>query len=131
MKKIAIILLMILYLIPTIGITVSSHHCGGKITSVSLKLLDFGHKCPCGKRPMKKNCCKDEAKTFKLKAEQQKAHQLAFKVFKTFTIQPALAESFTFCYQQPLVLKEFSTAYHPPPDDVKHPLYIHHCVFRI
>lgn len=130
MKRITIILLMFLYLIPAIGVTVSAHHCGGKITSVSLKILDFGHKCPCGKKPMKKNCCKDETKTFKLKSEQQKAHQYSLKVFKTFTVQPALVENFTFCYQEPLVLSEFSTVDHPP-NDLKHPLYIRYRVFRI
>ncbi len=72
-------------MIPAIGVTLSAHHCGGKITSVSLKFLAFGHKCPCGKKPMKKGCCKDEIKTFKLENEQQKAHPLALKAFKTFT----------------------------------------------
>lgn len=130
MKRITVILLMFLYLIPAIGVTVSAHHCGGKITSVSLKLLDIGHKCPCGKKPMKKSCCKDEMKIFKLKTEQQKAHQFSLKVFKAITFQPVLVDNFTFSYQQPLILNDYSTTDHPP-DNVKHPLYIRQRVFRI
>lgn len=130
MKKFAIVLLMFLYMIPAIGVTVSAHHCGGKITSVSLKFLDLGHKCPCGKKPMKKNCCKDETKIFILKNEQQKAHQFSLKVLKIFSVQTDLVENFSFSYQQPLVLSEYSTADHPP-NDLKPALYIRHCVYLI
>lgn len=129
MKRITVILLMFLYLIPAVGVTVSAHYCGGKITSVKLKLIDT-HKCPCGKKPMKKDCCKDVTKIFKLKNEQQKAHQFTLKVFKEFTFQPVLADNFTFCYQQPITASNFGDS-SPPPDNIKHPLYIQHRVFRI
>lgn len=130
MKKIAVILLMFLYLIPAIGVKVSAHHCGGKITSVSIKLLDFGHKCPCGNKPMKKDCCKDEAKTFKLKDEHQKAIQFTLKGFKTFTNAPILVYNFLFSFKEPLI-SDGHLSYTHPPDNTKHPLYIRHSVFRI
>lgn len=130
MKRITVILLMFLYLLPAIGVTVSAHYCGGKVTSVSFNPFDTKHKCPCGSKKMKKDCCKDETKTFKLKNEQQKAHQFTLKVFKVFTFQPVLVDNFTFSYQQPLILNDYSTTDHPP-DNIKHPLYIRHCVFRI
>lgn len=130
MKRAWIIFLLLVYLIPAIGVTVSSHHCGGRVTSVSLKLLDIGHKCPCGKKPMKKNCCKDEAKIYKLKNEQQKTHPFNLKVFKAFTFQPVLIDNFAFSYQQVLIINDYSTTDHPP-DHVKHPLYIRQRVFRI
>lgn len=120
---------MFLYLIPAIGVTVSAHYCGGKITSVSIKLIDT-HKCPCGKKAMKKDCCKDEMKVFKLKDVQQKAPQFAFNLTSTTDLQPVIADNFTFFYQVPFVQNDFNNSTHPP-DNVKHPLYIRHRVFRI
>lgn len=130
MKRFFIIIGLILYLIPAIGVTISAHHCSGKITSVSLQFLDFGEKCTCGKKPMNKNCCKDESKTYKLKNEQQKAHQFTLKVFKAFTFPHVLVENFTLNYQQPLISSNYSTTDNPP-ENVNHPIYIHYCVFRI
>lgn len=130
MKRAWIIFLLFLYLIPAIGVAISSHHCDGKITSVSLKLLDIGHKCPCGKRPMKRNCCKDETKIYKIENEQQKAHQFTLTVFKTFNFHPVLVDNFAFSYQQPLILSDYSTADHPP-NNLKDQLYVRHRVFRI
>src|SRR5690606_36904045 len=102
MKRIAVILLVLLYLVPAIGVTVSAHHCGGVITSVSLKMLDFGHKCPCGKLPMKKDCCRDETTTFRLSEEQQKTQAPALKAFSPLSIQAPCTGLFTLSYAEPL-----------------------------
>ncbi len=130
MKRIAVILLMFFYLISVIGVRASIYHCGGKTTCISLKFLDFRHKCSCGKKSMKKDCCKDEAKTFKLKDEHQKAIQFTLKGFKTFTIAPILVYNFLFSFKEPLI-SDVHLSYTHPPDNTKHPLYIRHSVFRI
>lgn len=130
MKRATVILLMFLYLIPAIGVTVSAHYCGGKITSVSFNPFDTKHKCPCGSKKMKKDCCKDETATIKLDDKQQKAQQAFYKVVKVTDFQPAVSTTLTLDYKTPLLLTEFDHSSHPP-DDVKHPLYIRHCVFRI
>ena len=80
MKKLIAILLMFLYIIPAIGVTVKTHCCGGKVTSLSLNPFDTKHKCPCGSKKMKKDCCKDETTTFKLDDEQQKTKQISCNV---------------------------------------------------
>lgn len=130
MKRITVILLMLLYLVPSIGLTVSAHHCGGKIASYSLRLLDLGEKCPCGKKPMKKDCCKEEAKIFKLKSEQQKSHQLLVKVFTSPPVQPIVSTIIAFGYTNPSPTFGLVSNL-PPPDDLKHPLYLRHRDFRI
>ncbi|QQS28964.1 MAG: hypothetical protein IPM47_19355 [Sphingobacteriales bacterium] len=132
MKKIAVILLMFLYLIPAIGVTISTHYCGGKVTSVSFNPFDTKHKCPCGSKKMKKNCCKDETTTFKLEDEQRKTQQVFcnFIKIKISDFQPALTSNLTFNYRSPLLFTEFDHSAHPP-DDLKHPLYIRHRVFLI
>jgi hypothetical protein len=130
MKRITVILLMFLYMIPAIGVTVSAHYCGGKVTSVSFNPFDTKHKCPCGSKKMKKDCCKDETTTFKLDDEQQKTKQISCNVVKITDFQPAVPTNLTFDYHTPLLSTEFDHSTHPP-DDLKHPLYIRHCVFRI
>jgi len=130
MKKATIIFLMILYLLPTMGVSLSAHYCGGKVTSISLKLLDIRHKCPCGKKAMKKDCCKDETKIFKLDTEQQKVQMLTCSIIKSTDLQPELTNTFTFPHHSQLYATRFDRFAHPP-DDLKHPLYIRHCVFRI
>lgn len=130
MRRGLVIFLLLLYIIPTIGVSVSSHYCGGKLASVSLKLLDMGHKCPCGDKPMKKSCCKDEVKTFKLKSEQQKSSQLALNYFKAIAFQPISNENFDLGYHRALIFTGNVATDHPP-DNIKQPLYLQQRVFRI
>lgn len=129
MKKITALFLMFLYLIPAIGVTVSAHHCDGKITSVSLKFFDT-HKCPCGDKAMKKDCCKDEAKTFKLSNEQQKAQTLSCNLKISGEFQyVALPVINLICRDNFFSTTDYTNSH--PPDDLKHPLYIRHRIFRI
>lgn len=131
MKKIALLLLLFLYLIPAIGVTVSTHFCGGKIASVSFNPFVTNHKCPCGSKKMKKDCCKDETTSFKLDNEQQKTQQVLCNfVTGTSIIQPAILTAVTFGYKTALLTTWFEYHTHPP-DDLKHSLFIRHCIFRI
>lgn len=130
MKRIASILLMLLYLVPSIGVTVSKHYCGGKVTSVSFSPIKMGHKCPCGSKKMKKGCCKDEAAFFKLSDEQQKTQQLARNVVKITDFQSAISSNLAFYHEAPPLSTLFNRSSHPP-DNLKLPLYIRYRVFLI
>lgn len=59
MKKITAIFLLILFLISNSGIAVAAHYCGGKLSSIVFFKLQ-NHPCKCGKKAMKKDCCKDK-----------------------------------------------------------------------
>ena len=130
MKKIIVIFLMFLYLIPANGVSISAHYCGGKVTSFSFNPFDTKHKCPCGSKKMSKDCCKDETATIKLDDEHQKTQQVFCNTIKVSDFQPALSTNLTFDYQTSLISTEFDHSIHPP-DDLKHPLYIRYQVFRI
>ncbi len=130
MKRIVVISLMFLYLITAIGLTVSAHYCDGKITSVSFNPFDTKHKCPCGSKKMKKDCCKDETTTIKLSEEQQKTQQFICNVIKAPDFQPAILTNLIFDYRTPPLSTDFNYNTHPP-DDIKNPLFIRHRVFRI
>lgn len=129
MKKITVILLLICYLMPAIGMTVVTHYCGGKLTSVSLQLSGT-EKCPCGSKKMKKDCCKTKTCTFKIKDEQQQAPQLSVDFNKTISFQPAIIHTCNATIFCASVEKDFHT-HHPPPDKIKQPLYLLNQVFRI
>ena len=79
---------------------------------------------------MKKDCCKDETTIYQLDDKQQKIQQVFCNVLKVTDFQPAISTSPTFDYNAPLLSTKFGYSTHPP-DNVKHPLYIRHGVFRI
>lgn len=120
---------MFMYVIPAIGITVSVHYCGGKISSLSLKFSDT-HKCGCGNKKMKKNCCKDETKTFKIKDVQQHAASLFLNTSKAFEINKAIAFREISFFETISVSSNLYNTHHPP-DKLKQPLYISNRILRV
>lgn len=129
MKRATVILLLVSYLIPAIGITVSAHYCGGKLASVSLELLGT-EKCKCGSKKMKKDCCKTKTCTFKIKDEQQQTPQLAIDFSKSFSVHHAIIQNETNSFFSSTVEAELYK-HHSPPLLLKQPLYILNSIFRI
>lgn len=121
---------MLLYLLPTIGVTVSAHFCEGKLKSLSFNPFDVENRCSCGSKKMKKDCCKDETTTIKLDENQKKPQLVFFDLPEITDVNPVVSTYLTFDYQTPLLSVGFAYGMHPP-DDVKHPLYIRHRVFQI
>lgn len=127
MKKATVLLLLVFYLIPTIGMTVSAHFCGGKLTSVSMQLLG-NEKCPCGSKKMKKDCCKTN--TIKIIHEQQQAPHLSIDFSKLFSVHHAIIQTETNSFFFSIVEAEFYK-HHSPALLLKQPLYLINSVFRI
>ena len=120
---------MFFYLVPAIGLAVSSHYCGGKLTSFSLIYPDT-KKCNCGNKQMEKNCCKDKIQILQLKDDQQKEPQFSFNLISSFDYQLAILYCCVLHVTSNKVINRlYSNNY--PPGDLKLPLYIQHSVFRI
>ena len=68
MKRLLTFILASCYLCATIGATITTHYCMGKLYAV-----DLSHHTNCGKCGMKtdKSCCKDESRTFKIQDDHQ------------------------------------------------------------
>lgn len=130
MKRITVILLMFLYLLPTTGIVVSLHYCGDSIASVSFNPFHTKHKCSCGSKKMAKDCCKDKTTIIKLDNEQKNTQQVLCTIVKEKNFQPAISTKIIVDYHAPLLSDVFNHNTHPP-DEIKHPLYIQHRTFRI
>jgi hypothetical protein len=84
MKRILVIILSILYIASATGATVHIHYCMGKLISAGFINEEDDDNCKrCGmkKATQKKDCCKEEHKTLKMRD-----HQLAKAPFD-FTYQ--------------------------------------------
>ena len=129
MKRLIIIMVLICYLIPSFGLSVTSHYCGGKLKSVSL-LFSKTLNC-CGTKKMKPGCCKDKVCTFKINDPSQSV--------SSSTIIPNKVELLhsLFCTVTPLALnshiisKPLPFYNHYPPLGSRQPLYLSNRVFRI
>ena len=72
-KRLLSILLLFLYLIPSIGVSGSVHYCGGEVAAIVIIPTDE-HPCPCGpSEPMDDDCCKDKDFSIKIKDNHKNA----------------------------------------------------------
>lgn len=130
MKKIAVILLIHLYMIPAIGISGSVHYCGGKIASISINGIGNFEKCSCGSKKMAGDCCSDEAFSFQFEDEQSKPVNLTPAFDKSVDILTFSITRIPCSILTPLINK----GYHPDnisPDLVNIPIYLLHRVIII
>lgn len=130
MKKIAVILLLVIYSSSTVRATVHLHYCMNELVGWSLVHSDKDKKCgKCGMKEKKGGCCKDEHKQIKITADHQ---QKNFSVDFSNTFFLGAVPSF---FNIPVVLIssiiEIYPTCHAPPDIVNTRLYILHCVYLI
>lgn len=130
MKKVASILLMLIYLIPAIGINGSVHYCGGEIASITINGIGSSEKCSCGSNRMKSDCCSDENFSFQLEDEQYKTSPFSFNLEKSIDFSSTIIAQVYFDYNTPFIQDGVYYPHHPP-GNVKTPLYILHQVFII
>jgi hypothetical protein len=130
MKKIALLLILFMYLVPAIGITVSAHYCGSRITWVSVNFEDQEHKCACGSKKMKTDCCKDKVAFVKLDIKQLNT-SYDFNVIATISDKLNPLQSYAHKSLWLATQHHIQVLYLPPPDNLKHPLYVCHCTFLI
>ncbi len=80
-KKFLSISLLCLYLVSSAGLTISLHYCGGDLAALGI-FNDPSCCCDNVKANKKDDCCKNENKSFKITADQNKA-EFAEKKFHT------------------------------------------------
>ena len=133
MKRFLVTILAILYMAGAMGATVHIHYCMDKLRSASLldKDEDKCGKCGMSKQVQKKkNCCRDEHKTFKsavhhaAKASIDIAHQ------QFVLVHPAVYSYYIWPVQSVCINKLAQT--HAPPAVWRTcPIYVQVCNFRI
>lgn len=129
MKQFIVLLAVLLYLVPSLGITVSAHYCGGELSGVSLGAVQE-QACPCGSKRMQRNCCKDVVLSMKIKGDQQKVAPVAWKVAALPVVHPGTP--FMACLID--ANAEEQTSFYTvelPPGRFKEPLYLQNEAFLI
>ena len=121
MLKLKAILLLCIFLITNSGMAVTLHWCGGKLTSIEVCTLS-SHHCPCGKKAMKADCCKEVTSTFQIKGDLEKTTQFLFQTNQSS--QPVEIPALMVFIPALNVEKKVSDVYHPPPFKPKAPLFI-------
>lgn len=129
MKEALSILFLFLYIIPAIGVNVSLHYCGKKLSSFSLN-GESVVQCFCGSKKAKKSCCSDKSISIKLSDDQQENSKFITGVSKGIggCFAPAVNLFFADYFGgdvDAVFLKQH------PPNNVNAPLYIVYGVFRI
>lgn len=91
MKKIFSIFLLSLYLISSLGVTISAHYCGGNLAALA---IFENPSCCCDdvQENKKDDCCKNENKSLKITADQNKV-EFSEKKFQSVDIFSPIAIS--------------------------------------
>jgi hypothetical protein len=129
MKKTAAILLMIFYLIPALGFSITTHFCAGELTNVSL-YADDATQCTCGSEKMGSGCCSSSTTFVKIKDSQSKDAFTEINLVKSLTKLFFSFPSSIISINQ-VTNTDFSSFRSPPDISIDDPIYILNRVFRI
>jgi hypothetical protein len=133
MKKFLVFILAVLYFGLSTGATVHLHYCMGKLVESSVWYNTSKEKGKCSKCGMlkgKNKCCKDEYKHLQIGKDQQLNDFLSSKI--------QLPDAQIICphyYEFDGVMVHAVISSNPyanaPPEDLRVPVYLRNCVFRI
>ncbi|MBP7388750.1 MAG: hypothetical protein KA841_00020 [Chitinophagales bacterium] len=128
MKKLTIIFLLFIYMIPAIGISVTGHYCGGRLVEVTLNLPEDG-TCVCGNKK-KSDCCKTKTISIKLKEVHKTNPQLSVNTSSNLIKQIvySVPSIFSFQIETPNAYN-FASAH--PPNNTGQSIYLVNRVIRI
>lgn len=137
MKRIISLIIMVLYLLPALGITVSAHYCSGKLADVSLLGSKSKMTCACGantpksKVILKKKCCEQFIYSLKLEKQQLKESAIDHKLSDLVALEKP--HHFDFIRNTVVVPSKVALSYSPnlPPGRYKEPIYIQNDSFLI
>ena len=128
MKKAALILLICIYSLATMGFTLKQFYCCGKLKSTTFSLVQ-GEQKSCGKGNEKSGCCDNKYQFFKVKDKHITAEGLhsPLKHFVGLHLYTPSFHDISFASQKTIVAYRSNA----PPFHISVPIYIYNCVFRI
>lgn len=129
MKKTVIYILVLFYFLLSVGVTTSIHFCKDKVRSISFSAFANDYSC-CGKKKMKKGCCKNIRVTFK-KQGSEKIQAIDKIQFQTCFIIPDNNCKFERSNSVIVNDDQYLPVSHPPPLSSFPELYIKNCTFII
>ena len=129
MKRVITIIVLLCYLIPSFGLSVSAHYCGGKIRSISLTSSKPPHCC--GTKKMKPGCCKDKVCTFKINDASQSVSSSTIIPYKIELSNSLFCIVTSLAFNSHIISGPLPFYNHYPPLGSRQPLYLSNKVFRI
>lgn len=128
MKKLLVYSFVLFYFLLSVGMTANIHVCKEKVRSISF--LSLKDTSCCGKKKMKRGCCKNVKLVIK-KQGQEKINP-----------QDKIPLQYSFVLQEPIQGVEKEKAiilnknerlpiFHPPPESSYPSIYIKNCTFLI
>jgi hypothetical protein len=122
-KRTALILLTVIYLLSCVGIGVNRFYCCGKLASVTLTYVTADHT------DNKGNCCKHQIKSFKVKDTHVNVASFVLNDLSA-VILPSLS---TWNSIIPVNEQIAAIGYqsHAPPGNPAIPIYTLNCAYRI
>lgn len=129
MKKTVIYIFVLFYFLLSVGVTTNIHFCKDKVRSISFSTCAADYSC-CGKKKMKKGCCKNIHVTFK-KQGAEKTQTLDKIQLQACFIIPN--NNYTAEISHPIIVNDAvcSPLFHSPPNSSFPDLYIKNCTFII
>ncbi len=127
MKKVALILLISIYSLATMGFSLKEFYCCGILKSVSLSVaIDTEQKCSKGDA---KGCCDNKYQFFKVKDTHISADKVSDPAnhFVDLHFYTPSCQDISFASQKPIVVYRSNA----PPLRTGVPIYIYNCVFRV
>ena len=128
MKKVALILLICIYSLSTLGIGVRQFYCCGKLESTDITIVQT--KAECGKSESEgTGCCNSKFKSLKVKDYHitSDANKGLVKFFSYLDLQ-----SLEFQDRKPShALSCQANTGHAPPLSRNVPIYVFQCIYRI
>jgi len=127
MKKAAVIFLLTIYSLTTLGIGIRQFYCCGKLKSTNITLIQET-KEKCSNSDAMKGCCKTKFKSLKVKNNHITANSTVHftKHFTDLDIPTPKFEIKAFVNEAVAVT---NTSHAPPGKNI--PLYIFYCTYRI
>ncbi|OJW36973.1 MAG: hypothetical protein BGO54_12805 [Sphingobacteriales bacterium 46-32] len=130
LRKIAVGILTVLYLLVTTGVVVNYHYCMNRLASTQFYAAESKQCGKCGMHISKSHgCCHDEVKVYKLDDDQQAAYQIGFSL--TQLSAPVAELSVYLCadfFNTPVNSHWYN---HSPPLLSGQDTYLQNRVFRI
>lgn len=117
MKKVSVILLLLLYLLPNLGFSISAHYCADELASWSIT-ENGGNICPCNNKPIKKDCCENKKVVIKSTIDQKDTPVESFDFSKNCAIVflvPTLFSPYTKVFSSKNIKIDNYSLFHPPP----------------
>ncbi len=127
MKKAALILLISIYAISTLGVGLKEFYCCGKLKSTSISIVQ-GAKQKCGIGDERSGCSKNKYQYFKVKDKHVTADEISSPVKHIIDLHSFTSAFHHISATQKITVANRSNA---PPLHPGVPDYIYNCVFRI